>query len=143
MLCDHLADYFKDQAIDAVVGLESRGFIFASVLAYLLGVSFVPIRKKSKLPYHPVSEAYGLEYGADTIEIHQDAFAGLKKSGVKPRVLLMDDILATGGTAKAALSLIKKVGGNPAMACFVLTLNDLPGKVLIERELPVYSVLVD
>lgn len=139
MLCDHLADYYREKQIDAIASIESRGFIFGAILAYKLGVCFVPIRKAGKLPYDTVSETYQLEYGSDTLEIHKDAFAGLKK----PNVLLLDDVLATGGTSQAALTLIEKVGGLPAMACFILTLNHLPGKALLEPQLPVYSVLVE
>ena len=138
MLCDHLAGYYKDKQINAISSIESRGFIFGSILAYNLGLPFIPIRKAGKLPFKTVAQTYDLEYGTDTIEMHQDAFSGLQA----PKVLLLDDILATGGTANAAISLIKKTGVECVSACFILTLTALPGERLLKQQLPVYSVLV-
>src|SRR3989338_1862590 len=103
--CDELYNRYKNEKIDVVVVIESRGFIFGSVLAYRLGCSFVPVRKKGKLPHKTVSHTYQKEYGPDTIEMHADAI----KKGDK--VLLVDDLLATAGTSLASIKLIEKLGG--------------------------------
>ena len=110
-----------DIAFDVIVGIESRGFIMGGALAYTLGKGFVPIRKKGKLPADVVAQEYELEYGTDRIEIHKDAL----KDGVK--VLLVDDLLATGGTALAAAALIEKLGGKVAEMCFIVDLPDVGG----------------
>ncbi len=112
--------------IDKVAGIEARGFIVGSTLAYLLGVGFVPIRKKGKLPAETISKEYQLEYGVDRIEIHTDAIA----SGEK--VLLVDDLIATGGTAEAAAALIDEVGGEVIECAFVIDLPDLGGTKKLE-----------
>jgi adenine phosphoribosyltransferase len=106
---DYFAKKYKD--VDFVCGIESRGFIFGGAIAYALKKGFVPLRKKGKLPYTTVSEKYALEYGFDEIEIHIDAFRDVKN----PKVLLIDDLIATGGTAEAAVKLIQKVGGDYVM----------------------------
>lgn len=106
---------------DMIVGIESRGFIIGGALAYTLGKGFVPIRKKGKLPGKKVSQEYSLEYGTDSIEIHKDA---VKKGD---RVLLVDDLLATGGTALASAALIEKLGGKIAEMCFIVDLPDVGG----------------
>jgi len=117
-----LAERYKDKQIDVVAGIESRGFITGSVLAHRLGIGFVPIRKPGKLPAETVSEEYELEYGKDKIEIHKDA--------INPgdKVLLVDDLIATGGTALAACNLIKKLGGEIIEASFIIDLPGLGGK---------------
>ena len=117
-----LADAVDPDSYDIIAGIESRGFIFGTPLAAKLGKGFVPIRKPGKLPWKTESESYQLEYGTDTIEIHVDAFEGA------PRVLLVDDLLATGGTMEAALKLVRKVGGTPVACAFVLELGFLPGR---------------
>jgi adenine phosphoribosyltransferase len=121
-LVDQLCDHYNGQPIDVVVGIEARGFIFAPALAYRLGAGFVPVRKPKKLPSKTASVTYQLEYGSDQLEIHEDA--------VKPgqRVLLSDDLLATGGTAAAAISLVRKLGGEVAGAAFAVELNFLHGR---------------
>jgi len=119
---DLLAERYKDFDFDLVVGIESRGFILGSALAYKLGKGFVPARKKGKLPAETVSQEYALEYGLDQVEIHQDAI----KSGQK--VLLADDLIATGGTALASCNLIKQLGGEVVECCFVIDLPDLGGR---------------
>ena len=124
--CDELYNRYKDEKIDVVVGIESRGFIFGAVLAYKLGVSFVPIRKKGKLPHKTVSEEYTLEYGKNIIEMHADAI----RKGDK--VLLVDDLLATAGTSAAAIRLIEKLGGKIVEAAFLIDLPDLKGKDKLE-----------
>jgi len=123
---DFLYDKFKTEKIDYVAGIESRGFIYGATLAYKLGAGFVPIRKPNKLPAETIKESYSLEYGTDTIEMHADAV----KSGGK--VLIIDDLLATGGTAVAACNLIKKVGAEVVAAAFVIELDPLKGREKIE-----------
>ncbi len=132
---DDMLDAVKDMDFDCVVGIESRGFIFASAIAYAKGAAFVPIRKKGKLPYRVLREEYELEYGTDEIEIHEDAFKFTKK------VLLVDDVLATGGTAKAALSLIKRAGGEVKGALFLVELEFLNGRSKLENECEVRSLV--
>jgi adenine phosphoribosyltransferase len=111
-----------DFTFDTIVGIESRGFIIGSALAYTLGKGFIPIRKKGKLPAEVVTQEYSLEYGTDRIEIHKDA---LKE---RERVLLVDDLLATGGTALAAAALVEKLGGVIVEMCFIVDLPDVGGK---------------
>ncbi len=134
ILMNHLEERYKSYNLDYIAGIDARGFIFGSILADRLGVGFVPVRKKGKLPYTTVAEKYSLEYGFDEVEVHIDAFP--KENS---RVLLIDDLIATGGTAKAAVSLIDKVGANCVEACFILELDFLKGRDGIDSE--VYSVL--
>ena len=141
-LMDHLADRYRDYNLDYVAGIDARGFIFGATLADRLGVGFVPIRKKGKLPYTTVAEKYSLEYGFDEVEIHIDAFGddGLHcTTGKRSRVLLIDDLIATGGTAKAAANLIERVGAECVECCFILELSFLNGRDGFTA--PVYSVL--
>jgi len=116
-------DRYKDKKIDVIVGIESRGFIIGGILAEKLNVGFVPIRKKGKLPAEVETQAYSLEYGSDTIEIHKDA---IQKG---QRVLLIDDLIATGGTALASCKLIEKLGGEVIECAFIIDLPDLNGKL--------------
>ncbi len=113
---------FSGDSLDAVAGMEARGFIFGSIAAWELGVAFVPLRKPGKLPYEVQTETYELEYGAATLEIHTDA--------VKPgdRVLLMDDLIATGGTAAASCQLLEKVGAEVVGCAFLIELDGLKGR---------------
>ncbi len=120
--CNALYEQYKDEEIDVVAGIESRGFIFGAVLAYLMDKSFVPIRKPGKLPAECVCQEYELEYGTDKIEIHKDAI----KEGDK--VLIADDLLATGGTMRAACELVEKLGGKVVSCAFVVELPDLKGR---------------
>ncbi len=136
-LMEHLRDRYAGYRLDFVAGIDARGFIFGAALAQMLGVGFVPIRKKGKLPYTTVSEKYALEYGVDEVEIHIDAFRGIKDA----RVLLIDDLIATGGTAYAACNLIEKSGGTCVEACFVLGLEFLPGKAKLSTVTDVYTVV--
>lgn len=125
---DKMATHFKSERIDAIAAVEARGFIFGSLLAEALHVPFVPIRKSGKLPFLKIHEEYELEYGTASIEMHIDA---IQKGN---RVLIHDDLLATGGTATAAGSMIKKLGGEVAGYSFVINLAFLPGeKLLTER----------
>ncbi len=111
-----------DFDFDTIVGIESRGFIIGSALSYTLGKGFIPIRKKGKLPAEVEFQEYALEYGTDRIEIHKDA---LKKG---ERVILVDDLLATGGTAMAAAALVEKIGGTVVEMCFIVDLPEVGGK---------------
>ncbi len=137
LLMQHLTEYYKDKPIDFIAGIESRGFIFGSALATRLKLPFVPIRKPNKLPFKTISEKYELEYGTDEIQIHIDAFDTKKRKNV----LLMDDLIATGGTAKASVELIKRAGGVCTDACFVINLTFLHGADDIKKDADVYSVL--
>ncbi|MHC4094936.1 MAG: adenine phosphoribosyltransferase [Planctomycetota bacterium] len=119
---DALCAGFTDQAIDYVAAVEARGFIFGTSVAEKLGAGFVPIRKKGKLPFKTESVTYDLEYGTDTVEIHRDAIS----KGAK--VLMVDDLLATGGTMAAACKLIEKIGGKIAGITFLIELGDLAGR---------------
>lgn len=125
-MTDFLYEQFKDEKIDYVAGIESRGFIFGAAVAYKLGAGFVPIRKPNKLPAETIKEEYSLEYGTDTIEIHADA---LKKGD---RVLVIDDLLATGGTALAACKLVKRIGAEVVASAFIIELDPLKGREKIE-----------
>ncbi len=141
LLMDHLEARYQEYALDYVAGIDARGFIFGAVLADRLGVGFVPVRKKGKLPYTTISEKYSLEYGFDEVEVHIDAFGhnGRQPDGSSSRVLLIDDLIATGGTAVAATKLIEHVGATCVEACFIIELAFLKGRAGIEA--PVYAVL--
>lgn len=115
---------------DAIAGIEARGFIFASALAQSLGIGFIPIRKAGKLPFHTFEEGYGLEYGSDVLQIHQDALE------VGSRVLLLDDVLATGGTAIAASKLIERLGASLHGLAFVIEIADLAGRNNVKVAFP-------
>lgn len=127
---DILAEKLKDKNIEVIVGPEARGFIFGVPLAYKMGVGFVPVRKKGKLPSETVSISYDLEYGEDVLEIHTD---GIKKG---QRVAIIDDLLATGGTIESVAKLVEKVGGEVAAIEFVIELTELKGRDKLEK----YSV---
>ncbi|OIO02087.1 adenine phosphoribosyltransferase [Candidatus Desantisbacteria bacterium CG_4_10_14_0_8_um_filter_48_22] len=119
---DAIAAKYKRQKIDVVVGAESRGFIVGAGVAYKLGVGLALVRKKGKLPFKTISATYELEYGTDTVEMHKDA---IKKG---QRVLIVDDLLATGGTASAAVDLVRKLGGRIVGIAFIIELVDLNGR---------------
>ncbi len=130
-----LMNNLKDRKIDKVVGVESRGFFFATLIAYELGVGFVPVRKPKKLPFDTISASYELEYGTDTLEVHTDA--------IKPgdRVLIHDDVLATGGTIKAVCELVERLGGEIVQCNFLMELSFLHGRDKISKQ-EVYAPLV-
>ena len=128
IMTDYLYEQFKNLNVDYVAGIESRGFIFGSALAYKLGCGFITIRKPNKLPAKTIKEDYTLEYGTNTIEIHEDA---LNKGD---RVVVIDDLLATGGTALAACKLINRIGAEVVSTAFVIELNPLKGREKIEAE---------
>ncbi len=136
-LISHLVDRYKNYDLDYIAGIDARGFIFGAALASHLNLGFVPIRKKGKLPYTTVSQKYSLEYGYDTIEVHIDAFESDKKDGAN--VLLIDDLLATGGTASAAEQLIQRVGANCVESCFIIELTFLEGSKKLNS--PIYSII--
>ncbi len=123
---------YKDKNVDVVVGIDSRGFILGGAIAYLLGKGFVPVRKKGKLPAETEKEEYALEYGTDAVEIHKDA---IEKG---QRVLIIDDLIATGGTAMAAAKLVKKLHGEIVEIGFIVDLPELGGRKKLEEA--VYSV---
>jgi adenine phosphoribosyltransferase len=123
---DALAAEYEGEKVDTVIGVEARGFIFAPALAYHLGAGFVPVRKPKKLPAECASISYDLEYGQDTLEIHRDAV------GNGHRVIIADDLLATGGTAKAVCDLVEGLGGTVVGLVFVVELEFLPGRQKLE-----------
>jgi adenine phosphoribosyltransferase len=124
---DELVRRYTNVKIDKIAGIESRGFIIGAPLAYALGKGFIPIRKKGKLPAETIGHDYDLEYGTDRIEIHVDAISPGEK------VLLVDDLIATGGTAEAACKLIDKMGGEIVECCFVIDLPDIRGRERLEK----------
>ncbi len=121
VMIDYLCEQYKDCEIDYIAGIESRGFIFGMPMAYKMNCGFIPVRKPNKLPAETIKESYDLEYGSDSIEIHADAI----QKGAK--VLVVDDLLATGGTAKAACNLVRKAGGKLVGAAFLIELKGLNG----------------
>lgn len=122
-----LGEHYKNESIDAVAAIEARGFLFGFLLAQSLKVPFIPVRKEGKLPYKKITQEYALEYGSAVMEMHEDA---IKKGW---RVVIHDDLLATGGTANAAGQLVKKLGGTVAGFSFVVNLDFLGGRVLLEK----------
>ena len=132
---DAFVDRYTGANIDKVAGIEARGFIFAAPVAHRLGVGFVPVRKEGKLPSDTISHRYDLEYGTDTVEMHADALAAGE------RVLLVDDLVATGGTAAAAAALIERSGATVAECCFVVDLPDVGGRARLEEKgYPVHAL---
>jgi adenine phosphoribosyltransferase len=125
---DTFAERYAGMGIQRVAGIEARGFILGGALAHRLATGFVPIRKRGKLPWKTVGHDYELEYGSDRVEMHLDAIAP------GDRVLLVDDLIATGGTALASIRLIERMGGTLAEACFIIDLPDLGGRKQLERE---------
>ena len=131
---DELTERFRDKRVDVVVGMESRGFIFAAPLAYNLGAGLVPVRKLGKLPHDTLSIEYALEYGTNTLEIHRD--------GIEPgqRVLIVDDLLATGGTVAATVELVQQLKGEVVAAAFLIELEFLEGRQAL-RDVEVVSLI--
>ena len=121
-VCDKLYDRYKNRNIKKVVAIDARGFIFGAVLAYKLGIGFVPVRKKGKLPHKTISEEYTLEYGKNTVEMHEDAVSKGEKC------MIIDDLIATGGTISAAIKLVERLGGIVEEVAFIIDLPDLKGK---------------
>lgn len=131
---DGLADAHRGAAVQMVAGIDARGFLFSAAVAYTLGVGLIPLRKKGKLPWHTESASYQLEYGEASIEVHRDA--------LQPgdRILLVDDLLATGGTAAAAVNLLRRLGGEVVEASFVVELSSLEGRARLP-DVPVRSLV--
>ncbi|MBW2657177.1 MAG: adenine phosphoribosyltransferase [Deltaproteobacteria bacterium] len=121
-ICQIFYNRYVNEKVDKIVGIDARGFLFGSVLAVELGIGFVPIRKKGKLPYKTISESYTLEYGEETIEIHEDAIDR------GDRIVIIDDLMATGGTIAASAALVEKLGGDILECAFVIELPDLKGR---------------
>jgi adenine phosphoribosyltransferase len=135
-IIDTIGARYAGKNVDVVVGIESRGFIIGAALAYKLGAGFVPVRKKGKLPWHTFQASYELEYGTDILEIHQDA--------VKPgqNVVIIDDLIATGGTACAVIELVEKLKGKIVETAFLIELTDLKGKEKVQaKNYPVFSLI--
>ncbi|MDP2864653.1 MAG: adenine phosphoribosyltransferase [Elusimicrobiota bacterium] len=130
----HISDQFKNAGITKVLGIEARGFLLAAPIALELGAGLVPVRKKGKLPYKTVAATYALEYGTDTLEMHEDAV----KAGEK--VLIVDDVLATGGTAAAVCALVEKLGGKVAGVAMMIELEFLHGRAKM-GDRPIYSLI--
>ena len=137
ILMRHLKDRYQNSRLDYVVGLDARGFIFGAILANILNIGFVPIRKKGKLPSTTISRKYELEYGFSELEIHKDAF----KNKTNSRILIIDDLLATGGTAQAACELVKELNAQIIEICFIVNLKSLNGINKINNYAPIYSVI--
>ena len=133
--CLDLTEYAKKVGAEVIVGPESRGFIFGSPIATNLKIGFVPVRKPGKLPRKTISKSYDLEYGSNTLCIHEDSI----KKGQK--ILIVDDLLATGGTVKAAIDLVESLGGIVVGCAFLIELVDLKGREVIGKNYPVYSIL--
>ncbi len=131
--CDILYDRYKDKGIEKIVGIDARGFVFGAVLAYQLGIGFVPVRKKGKLPWKTIQESYSLEYGEDTLEMHEDA---LEKG---EKVVIVDDLIATGGTVGATAKLVEKLGADIVECAFIVELPDLKGREQISG-IPVFAI---
>jgi len=131
---EEFARRYKGKNIDYIVSVESRGFIFGAALAYAIGAGLVPVRKKGKLPHMTHEVTYELEYGTDTLEIHRD---GVEKG---KNVLILDDLLATGGTTRATVDLVRKLGGNIVEAAFIIELEFLNGRDKLE-DIPVFSLV--
>lgn len=129
-----LSARYKNKKIDLVVAVEARGFIFGAAVAHKLGAGFIPVRKKGKLPWKTSSVTYELEYGTDTLEMHQDAV------GPQDKVLIVDDLLATGGTVKAVTELVKQLGGKIVGIAFLIELTDLKGRDKL-KGFPVHSLI--
>ena len=134
---EHLATSARDFGAEAVAGMEARGFIFGAAVAARLGIGFVPVRKPGKLPIATITEEYALEYGSDRLEMDPDAIADGQ------RVVMVDDLIATGGTALAAASLLRRAGGDVAGACFVIDLPDLGGAQRLRDDGLAVSALMD
>jgi adenine phosphoribosyltransferase len=130
----HLGERYGQGKIDGIVAMESRGFILGGALATHLGVSFIPVRKPGKLPWKTLQETYDLEYGKDTLEIHEDS---VKKGD---RILVLDDVLATGGTAAATIRLVERAGAKVTEACFLIHLSFLNGHEKL-KSTPFYSII--
>ena len=127
-MIDEFVAQYRDKGINKIAGIEARGFILGGAIAHMLGIGFITIRKKGKLPHKTHSEEYELEYGKDALEVHIDAI------NEGDNILIVDDLIATGGTAIAALNLINKAGGKVSDACFIIDLPELKGSTLLNEK---------
>ena len=134
-MIDFLTEKFKDKEVDYVAVLESRGFVFGSALAYNIGAGCILVRKPGKLPAETISQEYELEYGTDKLEMHKDAIEPGKK------VLIIDDLLATGGTVNAAIKLLKKAKADVVAAAFIIELSDLNGRANLPKDVDIVSMI--
>jgi adenine phosphoribosyltransferase len=134
-MADQFSETYRGQQVDQIVGIESRGFILSPILAYQIGAGFVPVRKKGKLPAEKESITYSLEYGEDTLEIHKDAIS----KGTK--VVVVDDLLATGGTAEAVVRLIERLGGEVVSLAFIVELTFLKGRDRFQDKYQIQSLI--
>jgi adenine phosphoribosyltransferase len=134
-VCDVFLQRYSDKKIDKVVGIDARGFILSAVIAYELSVGFVPARKKGKLPFKSIVEPYSLEYGSQVLEMHEDAICQ------DDRVLIVDDLIATGGTLEATTKLVKKLGGCIVECACIIELKELNGAAKIKRQHDLFSLL--
>jgi adenine phosphoribosyltransferase len=132
--CDIFYERYRGKQIDKIVGIDARGFVFGAVLAYKLGLGFVPVRKKGKLPHDTIEEVYSLEYGSGTMEIHKDAIVAGEK------VVIIDDLIATGGTIGATVKLVRKLGGDIVECAFLIELPDLKGRAQI-ADCPIFALM--
>lgn len=133
--CDFLIDRYNFSALSKIVAIDARGFIFGAVVAYALGIGFVPIRKKGKLPFQTYEESYDLEYGNANLNIHKDALHS------EDRVVIIDDVIATGGTLKAAVDLVKRFGCTLVEVGALIELSELKGRQLLDPDIYFYSVV--
>lgn len=132
---EHLAERYQNQGITKIVGIEARGFIFATALAFHMNIGFVPLRKPGKLPAATYSQSYELEYGNDALEIHQDALSS------RDKVIIVDDLLATGGTLMAAHALVEQTEARVHECSFLIVLDDLPGASILQNSgIPYYTL---
>jgi adenine phosphoribosyltransferase len=132
--CDIFYERYRDENVDKIVGIDARGFVFGAVLAYKLGVGFVPVRKKGKQPPETIEELYSLEYGSGTLEIHKDAITEGEK------IIIIDDLIATGGTVGATVKLVKKLGGDIIECAFLIELPELKGREQI-ADCAIFSIM--
>lgn len=132
--CDIFYDRYQGMHIDKVVGIDARGFVFGAVLAYKLGVGFIPVRKKGKLPHETIEQVYSLEYGTGTLEIHKDAIVAGEK------VIIIDDLIATGGTIGATVKLVEKLGGEIIECAFLIELPELKGRAQL-GDCPMFAIM--
>lgn len=132
--CDIFCERYADKGLDKIVGIDARGFVFGAVVAYELGIGFVPVRKKGKLPAETIEESYSLEYGSGTLEIHKD--------GITPgeKVVIIDDLIATGGTVGATVNLVRKLGADIVECGFLIELPDLHGRDRVDN-CPVFAMM--
>ena len=131
--CDILYERYKDKNLDKIVGIDARGFVFGAVLAYRLGIGFVPVRKKGKLPHKTIEQSYSLEYGQGTLEMHEDSLSPNEK------VVIVDDLIATGGTVGATVDLVRQLKADLIECAFIVELPDLKGREQIHN-CPLFSI---